>query len=1094
MHDPVELLNAWLALEALEPVSIKRQQDLLGEDAPRKGEADRHPSRLLVPFDLDKGLMPWQTPAGDRQVLGLDPETGIRWYVPLGFVRLKPAVEQLVTRMEPDGPEREAADGLAIVALTAFDEQGYAAPSKLLLSAFGWAVGEVLAGRINTLHRFLDIQDDLRHEIAEPLVERHDDGRVVATGKRGFVQSMKALMRRMNLDKDLLAGPEVAIRVLGDAEKDPVDIINSFLLDDLRRVRTALTTGPSGDCGPALRAYLGITPPGTRYDVLQDKVRLEALLAPARIPAARWPAPPPTKLVTLQQAAVNLAVAELADGGIMAINGPPGTGKTTLLRDVVAAVIAERADRLAEFDDPTTAFTTIDLVAEGGQARNLYALDERLRGRGIVVASANNAAVRNVSAELPLAKAVDPALDLRHFAGTADHMAEAPGSSWGLVAAVLGNRANRSRFVETVWWDEEWGLERYFAAITNRVSKTRTGRPPSRLVESERPPANPGVALERWRRARLDYLEKRAHLERLRQEREDVRAALSPGAASQQALETAERAGAEAMIAETEAAATVAAASIALKKAHQALADARRLLDGSLALKPGLLGRLLGDRPTWQQDHERALARLESCLPDHDRAEAELTAAQGRLAAARASAKAAAATVEAAKNHLRHMAAIAAKASDIAGDTATGPAFWDRPHADIHTASPWSDPAFMAARDAMFVAALALHRAFIDAAANPMKSNLGLMMEHLKGKRVPSGAAQHLEHLWDSFFLLVPLVSSTFASIGRLLDGMGRESIGWLIVDEAGQATPQQAAGAIWRARRALIIGDPLQIEPVTTVPVGLIRSIADAHGARPDLWTAPRASVQTLADAASTHMTVMSGSKGKREIGLPLLVHRRCMDPMFTIANTIAYDGLMVQAVKPQPSAIAQALSPWLPVDSCWIDVQSSASKFSPQEAALVLDMLRRMAAAGIREPSLYIISPFRTIAHTLRQRVVKSGVLGDLGIPWGENAVRWKKWAEQHVGTVHTFQGKEAEAVILVLGASAAESRGSRNWAGNTPNILNVAATRAKQVIYVVGHREHWRQAGSFAIAAAELKPAVWPLPGQDIEGAGDEAGGEA
>ncbi|CAO3427092.1 hypothetical protein [Azospirillum argentinense] len=58
--DPVALLNAWLALEALQPQTFPEQDDLISDEPPRRrhGEPRKTPPRLLLPFDISSGQMP----------------------------------------------------------------------------------------------------------------------------------------------------------------------------------------------------------------------------------------------------------------------------------------------------------------------------------------------------------------------------------------------------------------------------------------------------------------------------------------------------------------------------------------------------------------------------------------------------------------------------------------------------------------------------------------------------------------------------------------------------------------------------------------------------------------------------------------------------------------------------------------------------------------------------------------------------------------------------------------------------------------------------------------------------------------------------
>lgn len=376
-------------------------------------------------------------------------------------------------------------------------------------------------------------------------------------------------------------------------------------------------------------------------------------------------------------------------------------------------------------------------------------------------------------------------------------------------------------------------------------------------------------------------------------------------------------------------------------------------------------------------------------------------------------------------------------------------AWWSLSDEERQKSSPWMTKEMVDARVRVFLAALALHRAFIIAAwKEGLSGNLNLAIDTLQGT-APTEAKSHLVDIWASLFLVVPVVSTTFASFGRLFRGLGRGSIGWLFVDEAGQAVPQAAVGALWRARRAVIIGDPVQIEPVVTMPASVIALLREKfkvpHGYAPN-----DVSAQGLADEANP----LGGKIPSTStwVGAPLRVHRRCDDPMFKVANIIAYDKLMVHG----RGAKTGFPAPF--GDSQWVHVAEGGGggHWIEAEGRLAFRMVSRIRECGAC--SVYVISPFRAVAEGFRDLMGEDG------------SKETETWAKDNCGTVHTFQGKEADVVIFLLGSDPSV-QGARKWAAEKPNLLNVALTRAKERVYVIGNRDLWSDQQYFDLMAEKL-----------------------
>ena len=841
------------------------------------------------------------------------------------------------------------------------------------------------------------------------------------------------------------------MQILDNIETEATNL-HSFFIDDLEKAKKIETVN--------LNAYLyGNKKECMNLDSKKDSVNFqphlfEQILQPKNYPLGRFPSNTAYALSLMQQVAVNLAIG-FDNKQMRSVNGPPGTGKTTLLKDIFAQLVVRQAYDTAKLSDHFIKGTEATIYFNSA---SIGEIPKHITENNIVVASSNNGAVQNIVNELPLIKEIDNSLieELKE----ADYFREISNLKVSVEWLEDENGKKRENLVkETILGEEKfWGVFSLEGGKANNMTNILTKMKHIHKYLEEDYLPNQDIYkqfLNYYEEVKAIQTKKQEFADGVRAYQEDTQMLEQVRGNYQEKLEKKknELCAELKQLAEIEqeCGQQLEQLHLSLKEVQNRAEAVRKNMDSmNLCLQVHKEQRphfFAGKKK--KEEYRGRLNELTNQLIklyDEDiecrRQEKEINEnihlRQTRLSQSNEKQRELKRqfdnwkTVEI--DTISNLEKRVHEYENIKNDSKTEPLNMNQEYRNLQLSNPWFDEAYRIAQSKLFVMALRVRKQFLYENRKNVKAAIIVWAQqdkYLEKKTV-------IEAAWNWINMTIPVISSTFASFSRMCKNLSAETLGHLFIDEAGQALPQAAVGAIYRSRHVMVVGDPLQIKPVLTLDSNTLYMLAKHFGVT-EKYLSASASVQSLVDAASQYGFYRKQDKAEDSwIGIPLWVHRRCWYPMFTISNMISYDGFMVQGMEKYGKI-------------GWFDIGGTAkNKYVEGQGEFLLHKLKEMIDRNPKisdkkeKDMVYVITPFNNVAYQLSRKLRKIGF------------TRYDKQGKPtNIGTVHTFQGKEAPIVFFVLGADR-QSSGAARWAVTEANIMNVAATRAKEEFYIIGDRK--------------------------------------
>lgn len=255
-----------------------------------------------------------------------------------------------------------------------------------------------------------------------------------------------------------------------------------------------------------------------------------------------------------------------------------------------------------------------------------------------------------------------------------------------------------------------------------------------------------------------------------------------------------------------------------------------------------------------------------------------------------------------------------------------------------------------------------------------------------------------------------------------------------VVIDEAGQCDIPSVLPLLYRAKRAVFIGDPEQFRHITSIKDATEYAIAKATEIE-----------DIIGDWSFTRRSAFDRAFSSTDCASFLKQHYRCHPDIIEFSNQSFYDGKLVTQTtlnkEKNHLPILESGLIWHHTAGSVVKEQKGA--WNPAEVTKAVEIFDKWAQQGLfTVPHLTygIVTPFRRQVAELNKAISK--------LPWFK-AVE----SRFTIGTAHSFQGSECD--VLIYSPVVAENMEKHlvKFASAQSDLVNVTVTRAKNLLYIIG-----------------------------------------